>query len=275
MYTIEHEIGIEKFSDPYPHLALTNVVPPDVYAKLTFPQLQKRSQTRAGWDLFKGESEYDHFFQTDPAWGEVRKLLDSKAFIYLVVSQFRDELAELGVNVDALNLIEFTESPAQMSMARIAGGRFDGEIFSRFDLQASDGSTLRNPHVDHARRIVGGVLFFCDGEEEGLEGGDFGVWVDDAFQDDRVPHKCRMVKTMPVRHNTMYIFLNRNDAFHAPVPLTAAKGSRRWAYFSVSGRQDVWPSKQDRPAARLVNTAKDIKRFLTYHLSNRRATVGK
>jgi hypothetical protein len=39
-----------------------------------------------------------------------------------------------------------------MTMGHIAFNQFDHETFSRFDLQASDGITLRNPHVDHMLR---------------------------------------------------------------------------------------------------------------------------
>ena len=49
---------LKKLTAPYPHAIITNVIPSDVYSQLKFPQLQKRNNTRAGWDLFKGEKRY-------------------------------------------------------------------------------------------------------------------------------------------------------------------------------------------------------------------------
>lgn len=266
-------MNIEKFAEPFPHARLTDVIPADVYKELKFPALQKRSHTRAGWDLFKGEKKYDEFFAADANWHKVRELLDSDTFIFSICQLFRDELTLQGIDADKLRLIEYTETPAQMQMEHIAFGKFDHKIFNRFDLQASNGTTLRHPHVDHARRLFGGVLFFCDAAEEGMVGGDFGLWKDRQYRGDRKPHDCEMVATYPVRHNTMYVFLNRNDAFHAPKPVTEITGSRKWAYFSISARQNVW--KNDPGATSLVHQCKrlvgDGIRYAKYNLSNRKA----
>ncbi len=265
---------LKKLTAPYPHAIITNVIPSDVYSQLKFPQLQKRNHTRAGWDLFKGEKRYDEFFASDPSWKRVRDLLDSEDFILEICRNFRDELKAAGIDVDKLKLFEFIETPAQMQMGHIAFNKFDHKIFSRFDLQASDGTTLRNPHVDHDRRLFGGVLFFCDGEEEGMVGGDFGVWRDRQYRGDRKPHDCELVTTYPVRHNTMYVFLNRNDAYHGPKPVTEIKGTRRWSYFSISARQNIW--KPEAGSVSFLQSAKglvgDGVRYGKYHLSNWRAS---
>jgi hypothetical protein len=261
---------IQKIVDPYPHAILTDVIPQEIYSQLTFPQLERRNNTRAGWDLFKGEKKYDEFFAADPNWNKVRQWLDSEAFIFSICQAFREDLAKIQIDVDRLKLFEFTETPAQMQMGHIAFDKFDHKIFSRFDLQASDGTTLRNPHVDHARRLFGGVLFFCDGVEEGMDGGDFGIWRDRQYRGDRQPHDCEIIKTYPIRHNTLYVFLNRNDAYHGAKPVTSISGVRKWAYFSISARQNVW--KNDPGSVSLPIQAKsligDAVRYARYHVSN-------
>ena len=261
---------ITKLTDPYPHAILTNVIPADLYSQLKFPQMQKRNNTRAGWDLFKGEKNYDDFFAADQNWKRVQTLLDSEEFIFSMCRVFEPEFKLQNIDVKRLKLFEFTETPAQMQMGHIAFGKFDHKIFNRFDLQASDGTTLRVPHVDHARRLIGGVLFFCDGREEGMVGGDFGVWRDRQYKGDRVAHDCELVKTYPIRHNTAYIFLNRNDSFHAPMSVTEISGTRKWSYFSISARQNVW--KPDPGARSVLQNAKglvsDGLRYGKYHVSN-------
>jgi hypothetical protein len=265
---------IRQLTDPYPHAIITEVIPPDVYAQLKFPELKRRNNTRAGWDLFKGEKRYDEFFAGDDRWKRVKEVLDSEEFILFICRAFRSELRLQGIDVDKLKLIDFVETPAQLQMGHIAFNKFDHKIFSRFDLQASNGTTLRNPHVDHARRLFGGVFFLCDGAEEGMVGGDFGIWRDQQYRGDRIPHDCELVTTYPVRHNTLYIFLNRNDSFHGPTPVTQISGARKWAYFSISARQNVW--KPDPGSLSLLRQARsfveDGARFCQYHVSNLKAS---
>jgi len=265
---------IRRLTDPYPHAIITEVVPPDVYAQLKFPELERRNNTRAGWDLFKGEKRYDEFFAGDPIWKRVKDILDSEEFVFSICLAFKDDLKLQNIDVDKLKLIDFVETPAQLQMCHIAFNKFDHKIFTRFDLQASNGTTLRNPHVDHARRLFGGVFFLCDGEEEGMIGGDFGVWRDRQYRGDRIPHDCELVTTYPIRHNTFYIFLNRNDSFHGPTPVTQISGIRKWVYFSISARQNVW--KPDPGSLSLRQQTKglvlDGVRFCQYHVSNLKAS---
>jgi hypothetical protein len=261
---------IKLVKEPFPHAIITEVIPWDLYRQLKFPALQKRNNTRAGWDLFKGEKRYDKFFARDPIWKQAKDILDSGKLIFSICRGFRDELKQQGIDVSRLQLIDFVETPAQLQMGHIAFNGFDHKIFSRFDLQASDGTTLRAPHVDHARRIFGGVYFLCDGEEEGMVGGDFGLWRDRQYRGDRRPHDCELVLTYPVRHNTLYVFLNRNDSFHGPKPLTHLTGTRKWAYFSISARQNIWAP--DPGSISSLQQAKSLledgARFCQYHLSN-------
>ena len=79
-----------------------------------------------------------------------------------------------------------------------------------------------------------------------------------------------MVTTYPVRHNKLYVFLNCNDAFHGAKPVTKILGTRRWAYFSISARQNVW--KCDPGSVSHLqdtkSTIRDMLRYGKYHVSN-------
>jgi hypothetical protein len=96
---------IQKIVDPYPHAILTDVIPQEMYSQLTFPK-ERRNNTRAGWDLFKGEQKYDDFFAADPNWNKVRERLDSEAFIFSICQAFREDLAKVQIDVDRLKLFE-------------------------------------------------------------------------------------------------------------------------------------------------------------------------
>jgi hypothetical protein len=98
---------LKKITDPYPHAIITEVVRRDVYTQLRFPELPKRNNTRAGWDLFKGEKRYDEFFTQDPRWKHAQQILDSEEFIFSICRAFRDELKLQEIDVDKLELIDF------------------------------------------------------------------------------------------------------------------------------------------------------------------------
>lgn len=235
---------VKKVLEPFPHLIIEELIDSKVYSSLKFPKLVKRENTRAGWDLFKGELGYDEFFESDPNWKLVRELLDSPNFIKFVLSQFKEELENIDIDISDLKFVDYIEKPYETNLPKINfSNKFDKRVFSRFDLQASDGTTLRKPHVDNMRRFVGGVLFFCDGNEEGIEGGEFGIWEDLKYKDDRKIHSPKLVKTYPIKHNTMYIFLNTNNSFHGPSAITSIKGFRKWSYFSVSAFQNIFTPK--------------------------------
>ena len=96
-------------------------------------------------------------------------------------------------------------------------------------------------HLDWPRRLVGGIFFFSDADEEGLEGGELGLYRDRGFRNDRWCHEPELAATLPARRNTGVIFLNSNGAFHGPRAIRALRGRRRWLYYAISSRVDVWP----------------------------------
>jgi hypothetical protein len=96
-------------------------------------------------------------------------------------------------------------------------------------------------HLDWARRIVGGILFFSDAEQEGLEGGELAFYRDRGFRNDRWCHDPEMTMQYPPRHNAGVIFLNSNTGFHGPRRIRRLGGRRRWLYFTISSTVDVWP----------------------------------
>jgi hypothetical protein len=96
-------------------------------------------------------------------------------------------------------------------------------------------------HLDWARRIVGGILYFSDAAEEGLDGGELAFFRDRDFRDDRWCHDPEQVVAFAPRHNTGVIFLNSNRGFHGPRAIRRLEGRRRWLYFTISSKLDVWP----------------------------------
>jgi len=117
------------------------------------------------------------------------------------------------------------------------------EVFTRIDFQSkAEGGYEDFVHFDWARRVVGGILFFSDAQEEGMEGGELAFYRDRDFRNDRWVRDPELTFQFPARHNTGVIFLNSNTALHGPRRIRRLAGRRRWLYFTVSSRVDVWPS---------------------------------
>ena len=157
---------------------------------------------------------------------------------------FADDMRRHGCLVDPgrARLEPFAESREDKEREVLAGDADPNEVFTRLDFQSKgEGGYREFVHLDWARRIVGGILFFSDGRDEGLEGGELAFYRDRAFRNDRWCHDPELVATFPPRANTGVIFLNWNGAFHGPRAITRLRGRRRWLYYTISSRIDVWP----------------------------------
>ena len=73
-----------------------------------------------------------------------------------------------------------------------------------------------------------------------IDGGSFGLFEDEKFANDRICHQPKLVKEYPIKHNTGVLFLNSNKGFHGPTPIKSSVGMRKWIYYSISSRRDIW-----------------------------------
>ena len=118
--------------------------------------------------------------------------------------------------------------------------RTDFSCASTFGLP---GKTYTKPiHCDWIRRVVGGMVFISGSAAQGREGGDFALYRDLDFKNDRVCDKTELAKTFRFRRNEAVPFVNANIGFHGPLPITGMRENamRQWIYSSNSSRQDAW-----------------------------------
>jgi hypothetical protein len=208
-------------SEPHPHLIVSAIVAPDVYRGMRFPDEHLAPDT--SWGLTASDAAYDDALR-DPAWRSLHDHLRGETFVRTVLDAFAADMRAAGclVDPDRARLTPFVESRTEKAQATLA---FDGdpnEIFTRLDFQSKGAGAYREfVHLDWARRIVGGILFFCDADEEGLMGGETALYRDRGFRNDRWCHDPELTAMVAPRHNTGIIFLNSNAGFHGPRPITA------------------------------------------------------
>ena len=183
----------------------------------------------------------------DPGWRALLDELRSEAFVRGVLQAFAADMRreECLVDPDRARLVPFTESRQEKERAVLAADADPNEIFTRIDFQSkAEGGYREFVHLDWARRLIGGILFFSDADEEGLEGGELALYRDRGFRNDRWCHDPELVAKFRPKANRGVIFLNWNGAFHGPRAITKLRGRRRWLYYTISSRADVWPHEE-------------------------------
>lgn len=235
-------------ADPHPHIRIDSIVPPEVYSALHFPD--DHILQGASWGLTSADPQYAEVLR-DPAWRALHDHLRGEEFVMSVLQTFAAAMREAHCHVDPdrARIVPFTESREEKERSVLASEGDPNEIFTRLDFQSKgEGGYREFVHLDWARRIVGGILFFSDTEEEGLVGGELAFYRDRDFRNDRWCHDPELTAMIPPRHNSGAIFLNSNRGFHGPRAIRALRGRRRWLYYTISSRVDVWPCEA-RPAA--------------------------
>ena len=228
-------------SDPHPHIFIDEIVAPDVYASMAFPDALV--VPGASWGLTTSDPQYAEVMN-QPAWRALADVLRGEAFVFRVLELFAGDLRRAGclVDSDRARLTAYVESREEKEMRTLATTGDPTALFTRLDFQSKGAGGYRDfVHLDWARRIVGGILFFSDAAAEGLEGGELALYRDRAFKNDRWCHDPELTALFPPRANTGVIFLNSNTGFHGPRAITALRGHRRWLYYAISSRLDVWP----------------------------------
>jgi hypothetical protein len=228
-------------AEPHPHLVVDELVPQDVYDAMRFPD--DLVDEDSSWGITSSDAEYETLLR-DSAWKTLHDEIRGEAFVTDALRLFADELRDAGCLIDPERawLGTFVESRDEKEMRRLPGDVDPNEVFTRLDFQSKGVGQYRDfVHLDWSRRIVGGILFFSDADEEGLEGGELALYRDRAFRNDRWCHDPELTALFRPRHNTGIVFLNSNAGFHGPRRITALRGRRRWLYYTISSRMDVWP----------------------------------
>jgi hypothetical protein len=228
-------------AEPHPHLAIDEIASPDDYAAMRFPD--SHLQPDAAWGLTAADPAYASVFR-DPLWRALRDEICGERFVGDVLQAFAADMRGAGCLVDPgrARLTSFVESREEKQRVSLAAGGDPNALFTRLDFQSKGAGAYREfVHLDWPRRIVGGILFFCDADEEGLVGGETALYRDLEFADDRWCHVPELTSLFRPAHNTGVIFLNSNRGFHGPRAITALRGRRRWLYYTISSRCDIWP----------------------------------
>ncbi len=232
---------IEYFRSPTPHAFVPELIAPALYDQIRFPDIPPRPMGRIGRDIYYGEPEWPQIM-AQPGWAEFSRTFMSEAFMRRVIGLFADDIRAhgCGIDPDKVYLAQRAESCVETESPLLSEVADPNALFIRFDLQAVDATYNKKVHCDHLRRVIGGVLFMTSAEDEVMEGREFALYSDLAFNNDRKCHRPKVEKIFPYRRNQGVIFLNSNTGFHGPLAIRTIAGLRKWIYFSISSCRNIW-----------------------------------
>jgi hypothetical protein len=217
--------------DPFPHIYIENVYPPDLYEKLAneYPEHILKGVTTGFSDFRYCQHEFGD--DISDTWKEFIEYHTSK--------KYKDELISLlapGMKKYYPDIYDkYLNSEVCLRNETVKGAL---RLEVQFVMNAIDAKSIRSPHVDAARELFAS-LFYMKKLNDNSSGGDLVLYKkkkkDFIFGSTRQApvEDIEAVKTIPYKANSMIIFLNTEDSIHGVSERYDATTIRR--YVNIDG----------------------------------------
>ena len=107
------------------------------------------------------------------------------------------------------------------------------QLFVRMDIHQGKVGAGRRVHLDHARRLLTLLMYFCDYDEIELQGGVLKIHSDaSGTESDTI--------TVEPRDNRAVLFICCARSFHSVPKIVYMKSPRNYVQIHVSSSTDVW-----------------------------------
>lgn len=224
---------------PFRHVEADGWLDAELYAALaaSFPDCPPASGP-TGFTLFPGDPAYDALIACRPEWATLHDRFHSQAFVDYCLAQFAtDFAAHATVDLARARYVDFIETRAQKERPRLDPAGLDPDaLWVRLDVMQGRTGYVRAPHLDHRRRAISLLVYFCDADDAGLAGGDLVLH--------GLAGEQEIVRP---RHNRMVAFACHGTSVHAVSPIRTQRRPRNFIQVTLSSTSDLWPP---RPRAR-------------------------
>lgn len=261
---------------PFPHVFKEPFVRPDLFKQLKaeFPKddyFDRNTSVggRAGRDLYPGDDLYAELLQNSPAWSELAGYVDSQDFIDLTVDLFGAYLEKFGCLAEAEKIryeqwVEGREILAAKAtrLERISGklkstlgvkapvdNADPNEVFVRMDIAQGEPGYEKKVHCDRPNRLTSMLIYFCNKQDIGMEGGDFRVHKHknekhiDKYERHPKADATEIIAKFEPRENLGGMFIGCNNSYHSATAVTKSDRYRDFVYSSVASRSmSLWRS---------------------------------
>ncbi len=231
-------------SVPFDHVVKEGYLEPSLYAALraSFPTCPASSGP-SGHSLYLGEPGFDDLLDRNAAWRSFVEAVRSQEYVQACLAQFRDELRRGGCLVDPAQAryVPWIETREVKVLREVAAPHpAPHELFVRVDIHQAGAGYGRDVHLDHRRRLVTALIYFCDADEIGMEGGRLSMWPRPTTRLSWFGR--RRVRTITPRHNLAALFACSRRSWHRVDPITRQSGTRDYVQIHISSSVDAWPA---------------------------------
>jgi hypothetical protein len=224
---------------PYPHVVCESFIEPEYYRQLcrTFPVCPP-GKSPTGFSLYWGEDGYERLLDEQPAWRALHDTFHSQTFVEWGAKQFAEVWRREGctINPETARYVPYCED--RTDKERPSFRRFThapDDLWVRMDIHQGRVGHSRIEHVDHARRLVSMLIYFCDQSENRMVGGEL-------LLHHRNSQRQPPTRIVP-RHNLMVAFPCSNDSLHSVAKVTSATAPRNYLHVFISSSAAIWPRK--------------------------------
>lgn len=248
---------------PFPHLIHDHFIQLEIYEQLrrSFPKCPS-STGPTGYSLYWGDKGYQKLLDSQPAWKALFQCFHSQTFIDWAREQFSPWWSQLGCTIDLANARYVPYCEDRIDKDRETLRRVEHEphqLWVRMDIYQGHVGYARKTHVDHRRRLLSMLIYFCDQQENQMVGGE--LLLHDAALDP-------VARVVP-RHNLMVAFPSAAQSHHSVTPIQSLAAPRNYVQVQISSSVEIW----DDSAEALKRKAKysPAMVYLNHSLLNRSA----
>jgi hypothetical protein len=226
---------------PFPHVLSENFIEPSHYERLrrTFPVCPP-GMSPTGFSLYRGDDGYERLLKEEPAWGALFETFHSQAFVDWGVRQFAGvwEREGCGIDLSKARYVAYREDRVDKERPRLRRVEHaPQELWVRMDIHQGRVGYSRPVHLDHARRLVSMLIYFCDHAESRMTGGELLLH--------GAPASGAQARTrVTPRHNLMAAFPCANNSQHSVPEITSAAAPRNYIQIHISSSVDIWPRER-------------------------------
>jgi len=219
---------------PFPHVLKDGYLEPELYRALvsSYPECPPASGP-TGFNYFWGDPEYERMLAESDAWRTLFQRFHSQAFVDYARAQFSRVVAdECVVDLSNARYVPYQESRADKEQPRLAKVEHaPDELWVRMDVSQARRGYDRGPHLDHRRRLITMLIYFCDADEIEMVGGDLLL---------HTGPESPPAEVIRPRHNRMAMFPCHNASWHSVTPIVSQAGPRNFVQVTVSSSIDLW-----------------------------------
>jgi hypothetical protein len=222
--------------DPFPHVVHSNFITSTAYDEIrrSFPRCPPSSGP-TGFSLYWGDEEYMRLLAEEPAWRMLFDAFHSQRFIDWARDQFAGiwEQRDCGIDLAEARYVPYHEDRIDKERATLRRVEYSPqELWIRMDIHQAQVGYDRPVHVDHARRLISMLIYFCDRDENEMTGGELLLHPG--------PHKEPDVRIAP-RHNLMIAFPCIARSYHSVPEIKQTRVPRNYVQVHISSSVDLWP----------------------------------